>query len=81
MAKLNIKYRNEDYYIGMVMGTNGRKWYMILKSGNPYKAIVNANGKPLMWKTKREVEEYADKHSIYLPDTKWVHTLGGGGTY
>ena len=72
------------YYIGVVVGTDRSKWYMLTTQKlNPLHPVVvmSADGRPLMWKTKKAVKDYAKKHTMYVVDTDWVYAFGGTGHY
>ncbi len=73
-----------NYYIGVVVGTDRSKWYML--TVNKYTAqhplvVMSDDGRPLMWKTKKAVKDYAKKHGMYVVDTDWVYAFGGTGSY
>lgn len=73
-----------NYYIGVVVGTDRSKWYMLTtQKSNPSHPVVvmSADGRPLMWKSKQAVKDYAKKNNMHIVDTEWVYAFGGTGVY
>lgn len=72
-----------NYYIGVVVGTDRSKWYMLtIPQGYLHPAVVmSADGRPLMWKSKQAVKDYAKKNNMHIVDTDWVYAFGGAGDY
>ena len=73
-----------NYYIGVVIGTDRSKWYMLTTQKTHIMhpvVVMSADGRPLMWKTKKAVKDYAKKYNMHVIDTDWVYAFGGTGEY